>query len=289
MNAPSEPVGLESVTVIGYRNRKPGETHMSFRPEKGFDICDPLMAVAQHSRIVAAKDAEIARLHDLHAAQCERTGNACDERDELRAQLAAQPAAVPVAWTWQGVLDELKGHCPEGVTVFPHQGPGVPIPLYTAPMIPLSVRNLLCEVVDSGQLCGIMLEEVERIIDDWPAAPAAPQQGVAMPVIRDWAEDFAHENGNYMCRCSACGNTFSGHKRRILCKLCAHPAAPQQGEDSQEAMKQSEALAWKALEAASNILDRRACPHAWLSELWAAGSKVIADARLNPSAQGEKP
>lgn len=38
----------------------------------------------------------------------------------------------PVAWTWQGALDQLKGYCPEGIAVFGHKGPGVPIPLYTA-------------------------------------------------------------------------------------------------------------------------------------------------------------
>ncbi len=37
---------------------------------------------------------------------------------------------------------------------------------------------------------------------------------------RDWKEDSSHENGNYQCICSTCGNTFMGHKRRITCKLC---------------------------------------------------------------------
>jgi hypothetical protein len=38
---------------------------------------------------------------------------------------------------------------------------------------------------------------------------------------RDWKEDFNHENGNYRCICCHCGNTFSGHKRRVVCKICA--------------------------------------------------------------------
>jgi hypothetical protein len=38
---------------------------------------------------------------------------------------------------------------------------------------------------------------------------------------RDWPEDFLRENGTYQCRCSQCGNIFNGHKRRVVCKLCA--------------------------------------------------------------------
>lgn len=37
----------------------------------------------------------------------------------------------------------------------------------------------------------------------------------------DWAEDFAHENGNYMCVCSHCKQRFFGYKRRVVCKVCA--------------------------------------------------------------------
>lgn len=41
---------------------------------------------------------------------------------------------------------------------------------------------------------------------------------------RDWKEDFSHENGNYACICSAgCKKQFYGHKRRVLCRVCAIP------------------------------------------------------------------
>lgn len=40
---------------------------------------------------------------------------------------------------------------------------------------------------------------------------------------RDWAEDAGHENGNYSNLCSDCGQHFTGHKRRVTCKLCALP------------------------------------------------------------------
>ena len=47
-----------------------------------------------------------------------------------------------------------------------------------------------------------------------------------MPVIeysdRDWREDWPHENGQYICRCSQCQQTFIGYKRRVICKACAY-------------------------------------------------------------------
>lgn len=58
--------------------------------------------------------------------------NAC--RDEIAKLGPLYPRPVqgePVAWTWQGALDELKEYCPDGVRVFPHKAPGRPIPLYT--------------------------------------------------------------------------------------------------------------------------------------------------------------
>ncbi len=38
---------------------------------------------------------------------------------------------------------------------------------------------------------------------------------------RDWEEDFEHENGNYLNRCTQCGVQFMGYKRRCVCKVCA--------------------------------------------------------------------
>lgn len=46
---------------------------------------------------------------------------------------------------------------------------------------------------------------------------------------RSWPEDAAHENGNYSCCCVICLRQFTGHKRRVVCKVCyaAPPAAAQ--------------------------------------------------------------
>lgn len=41
----------------------------------------------------------------------------------------------PVAWSWQGSLDNLKGYCPDGIVVWPHKSPGTPVPLYLGPPV----------------------------------------------------------------------------------------------------------------------------------------------------------
>lgn len=37
----------------------------------------------------------------------------------------------------------------------------------------------------------------------------------------NWLEDLAHENGDSQCRCIHCSKIFQGHKRRVVCKVCA--------------------------------------------------------------------
>lgn len=39
----------------------------------------------------------------------------------------------------------------------------------------------------------------------------------------NWEEDYAHENGNYINTCIECKMPFKGHKRRVVCKVCAGP------------------------------------------------------------------
>lgn len=126
---PSED-GWEVPEVVGYQSTSSG---LLYEEPCGLDAPDELMTVAQHSRIVAAKDAEIARLRELHenahsaaktlmaekATLMEQAAHwlevnapsgGCIETniaDELRAeaeQLRAQPSrqvggdAKPVAW-----------------------------------------------------------------------------------------------------------------------------------------------------------------------------------------------
>lgn len=75
---------------------------------------------------------------------------------------------------------------------------------------------------------------------------------------RDWPEDFARENGNYLCRCFSCGESFIGHKRRVTCKKCADEAAawwaslmPEQAASEREKQQQ----------AVREILDSRFSPN----------------------------
>jgi DNA-directed RNA polymerase subunit RPC12/RpoP len=38
---------------------------------------------------------------------------------------------------------------------------------------------------------------------------------------RNWQEDFSEKNGNYLNKCSECGELFVGNKRRVVCKKCS--------------------------------------------------------------------
>ncbi len=37
---------------------------------------------------------------------------------------------------------------------------------------------------------------------------------------KNWTEDYVHENGNYVNKCTECEEFFYGHKRRFICKEC---------------------------------------------------------------------
>jgi len=47
--------------------------------------------------------------------------------------------------------------------------------------------------------------------------PVWHQPGESM---RDWHEDFKHENGKYVNICMFCKQPFYGHKRRVCCAIC---------------------------------------------------------------------
>lgn len=52
--------------------------------------------------------------------------------------------------------------------------------------------------------------------------PDRPSPSFLPPATaRDWTEDAPHENGNYQNLCCGCHQTFIGHKRRVVCKVCA--------------------------------------------------------------------
>lgn len=78
----------------------------------------------------------------------------------------------------------------------------------------------------------VMTEQLEKI-----ALEAEQTQ-----VVRDWEEDFKHENGNYFNICHGCGNQFIGHKRRIICKACAKPDRNAQVEQASVGHEDTERL-----------------------------------------------
>lgn len=64
-----------------------------------------------------------------------------------------------------------------------------------------------------------------------PSVPAVPD---GWQLVRDttseersWPDDASHENGSYFNTCVHCLRGFIGHKRRVVCRVCAapHPAA----------------------------------------------------------------
>lgn len=55
---------------------------------------------------------------------------------------------------------------------------------------------------------------------------------------RDWSEDAADENGNYQNKCVECGEAFIGHKRRLLCKVCANSVDRIKQAERKEALDQ---------------------------------------------------
>jgi hypothetical protein len=50
--------------------------------------------------------------------------------------------------------------------------------------------------------------------------------------MKDWPEDFSHENGNYSNLCSRCGAVFQGYKRRVTCRECVVPGVIQNAHPS---------------------------------------------------------
>lgn len=69
-----------------------------------------------------------------------------------------------------------------------------------------------------GSDCDVCGGQFQPVIQPKAAVHFVPNQS-----SRDWTEDFSHENGNYGCLCAVCDQSFNGHKRRHICRECAHP------------------------------------------------------------------
>jgi hypothetical protein len=99
------------------------------------------------------------------------------------------------------------------------------------PDFPCGVRTRLREWPQDAQEARRGAEEGEGVPGAGGAGDRKPegQQERCGVDAGDWPEDFEHENGRYFCRCIECGGGFIGHKRRVVCKLCATLAGPDPG------------------------------------------------------------
>ncbi len=73
----------------------------------------------------------------------------------------------------------------------------------------------------------VMVEEKDHFDFSCPhiAALAAEwadrlRSKITIDEARSWPGDSSHENGNYTCKCSICAYWFTGHKRRVVCRVC---------------------------------------------------------------------
>lgn len=107
---------------------------------------------------------------------------------EILNQQVEQHQGEPVAWTWQGTLDELKGYCPDGVTVFKHKGPGVPIPLYTH-ADPGEVERLRAQLAEQDMLLRGLVEYADGLLADCNRAWCRAGR---------CADDDVHEDADYL-------------------------------------------------------------------------------------------
>ena len=92
-----------------------------------------------------------------------------------------------------------------------------------AAQLPDPLGLLSCTHPDCGRYEGPRSHECRAMADNACARPSICQGHAVQQeadASRDWPEDFPHENGQYMKACHVCKNTFIGHKRRVVCKVC---------------------------------------------------------------------
>lgn len=93
-----------------------------------------------------------------------------------------------------------------------------------AAQLPDPLGLLSCTHPDCGRYEGPRSHECRAMADNACARPSICQVHAVQQdadASRDWPEDFPHENGQYMNTCYLCKNTFIGHKRRVVCKVCS--------------------------------------------------------------------
>lgn len=89
-----------------------------------------------------------------------------------------------------------------------------------------------CDLSDDCQYGTLSTGFVRQFIAEMRAALSQPAVAQGWKLLKDstheersWPEDASHENGSYYNTCCNCGRQFTGHKRRVICRVC--DAAPQ--------------------------------------------------------------
>lgn len=143
----------------------------------------------------------------LMASGVVTSSDACDLSGAIEtAVLEAQGKQEPVAWLARGIhggkviaakLHNYKQDADNTASVFiEHYGAAETVPLFAAPVVQPGYKLLKDSTHDE----------------------------------RSWSEDSSHENGAYFCLCHHCGRQFTGHKRRVTCKVCTGVIAAAEGK-----------------------------------------------------------
>lgn len=90
---------------------------------------DQLRALLAKPAAVEQGKVELERITDAYRAELDELAQ---RNYDLRFKHATQPQGEPVAWTWEGALDELKNGA-RAISVYRNGGPGTPVALYTRP------------------------------------------------------------------------------------------------------------------------------------------------------------
>lgn len=72
-----------------------------------------------------------------------------------------------------------------------------------------------------GQTVSICPETVNSLIDNPQGDYFWLRRRNLYMNERSWPEDFKSENGDYINKCVYCKLLFKGHKRRVVCRVCA--------------------------------------------------------------------
>jgi hypothetical protein len=117
----------------------------------------------------------------------------------------------------------------EILTVFSNMKAGI----YTIPPTEIEVVDIPTYVHKASDfdsiIQGVTYKKVARLVTQQSEPKKNQPPNFDSP--KNWKEDYEHENGNYICTCYSCKESFYGHKRRVVCKTCASEPSPVEEKD----------------------------------------------------------